>query len=81
MAAAITVAQEITGSLDENVLIRYTSSIIDTVEANETRTNVLSPAECRLLDRSHPITDASSTIIPMRRSTEPVFSVCDHSPR
>ena len=80
-AAAMTVAAERMGSRAPKLLIRYTSSSMDTVEAKDTSTNVRSPAEWRLLERSHPITEASSTASAMRSSTEPVFSPRDHSPR
>ena len=44
-AAAMTVAAERMGSRAPKLLIRYTSSSMDTVEAKDTSTNVRSPAE------------------------------------
>ena len=55
--------------------------MMTSVDARDTRIKVLSPAECRLLDLSHPITDENIIERAIRKRMEPVVSPSDHGPK
>lgn len=57
------------------------SIIAATEEAIEIRINVLSPAECRLLERSHPMSAARATAKNIRNSMEYTLMYDDQLPK
>ena len=70
IATDTTEAAEIIGILLSLTDIMHDSIMAETVQAIDTMMNVLSPAECLLLERSQPIIDAKIITSTKRKHTE-----------
>ena len=81
IAEAIIVAAERMGSFMGVPSISARSISIDTVDASDIVINVRSPAECLLLDLSHPIIAERTSEIAILKITDHVPSCDDQSPR